>query len=121
MKKITIAFDVDGTLRKNTEERHRTEIEENKRIVEMLLTFASFKNVEVHIWSNRGKEYCQMIRQELHLQNAVQLNHCHKKLWAEQQSSDDWADSVDYFKPDVAIDDQQRFDGGVLNLIVREK
>jgi len=120
VKKITIAFDIDGTLRKNSEERHRTEIEENKRIVDLLFTLTTFKNVEIHLWSNRGAEYCQQIRQEFHLQNAVKLNHCHIKMW-DKMRLETIASEGKTFRPDIAIDDQQRFDGGALNLIVREK
>ena len=112
MNKVVIAFDVDGTLRKNSEEIHRTEIVENTGIIELLFMLANFKNVEIHIWSNRGKEYCEMIRLEFHLQKAVKLNNCHKKTWLAESSD---------FVPDIAIDDQQRFDGGMINLIVREK
>lgn len=112
MRKIRIAFDVDGTLRKNSEERHRRVIEPNERIVALLEILARFKNVEIHVWSNRGAEYCEDIVEELGLRKIKQ---CHLKTWVHNRADGDG------FVPDIAIDDQQRFDGAALNLIVREK
>lgn len=117
MKKIVIAFDVDGTLRCNREEEHREKIVPNLRIVRLWETLSSFKNVELHVWSNRGAEYCDMIVKRFDLQKCKAT---HKKYWQAQQNSDDWHED-DGFRPDIAIDDQQRFDGADLNLIVREK
>ena len=117
MKKIVIAFDVDGTLRCNREEEHRTKIVPNLRIVRLWETLSTFKNVELHIWSNRGADYCKEIAVLFDLQK---VKGYHKKQWqAQREANDMWGE--EYFKPDIAIDDQQRFDGGVLNLIVREK
>ena len=124
MKKTIIAFDVDGTLRKNSEEIHRTKVVANERIVDLMSILSTFKNVEIHIWSNRGAEYCRMIRHELQLEEYVKESHCHEKMWLTQQQETlvDYEESdKDYLRPDIAIDDQQRFDGGIANLIVREK
>lgn len=116
MSKITIAFDVDGTLRANSEERHRTEVEPNPRQVELLKALAHSKNVEIHLWSNRGAEYCQEMRKALGLEKYIKESHCHKKAWYKQDD-----DEIDFRLPDIAFDDQQIFDGGVNNIIVREK
>lgn len=124
MKKTIIAFDVDGTLRKNSEEIHRTKIVPNDRIIELMHILGSFKNVEPHIWSNRGAEYCRRIREEFGLEKLVRASHCHQKLWLGQQQEIlvEFSESdEDYLRPDIAIDDQQRFDGGIANLIVKEK
>lgn len=120
MKKVHIAFDIDGTLRKNSEERHRTEIEVNEEVLDTLRFHAKCKNTVIHLWSNRGADYCIAIREHLGLQKYVQQSHCHKKLWLKMQV-ELMAKNEDYFKPDVAYDDQQRFDGGFINIIVREK
>lgn len=112
MKKVIIAFDVDGTLRCNQEEQHRTRVVANRRIVRLWETLSSFKNVELHIWSNRGADYCREIAILFDLQKCKGY---HKKTW--QGNRDDG----DGFVPDIAIDDQQRFDGAAFNLIVREK
>lgn len=129
MKKVTIAFDIDGTLRANREERHRDTVEANPRIVELLIATAHSKNVEVHLWSNRGAEYCQEMREILGLQKYIKASHCHKKLWLRDQLGsfvDAFKNTVyypkpDVFRPDIAYDDQQHFDGGVINIVVREK
>lgn len=127
MQTIMIAFDVDGTLRANCEERHRTDVEANQRIVELWDTLGRFKNVELHLWSNRGEDYCRSIASQLGLKKCKGF---HQKQWRAEQEVEVWglrrsdiyrARRADAFIPDIAIDDQQRFDGGVLNLIVREK
>lgn len=117
MKKVVIAFDVDGTLRCNREEIHREKIVPNLNIVRLWETLSGFKNVELHIWSNRGADYCREIATRFDLQK---VKGYHKKTWKSQQDANDEWDSDD-FRPDIAIDDQQRFDGGLFNLIVREK
>jgi hydroxymethylpyrimidine pyrophosphatase-like HAD family hydrolase len=120
MKKVIVAFDIDGTLRANREERHNTEVEPNTRIVELLKTTARSKNVEVHLWSNRGAEYCKEMRIALGLEKYVKTKNCHKKLWFKQQTELGLSDE-EFFRPQIAYDDQQNFDGGVVNIIVREK
>lgn len=115
MKNLTIAFDIDGTLRCNAEERHRTEVEPNQNVIAGLIWLASFKNINIHLWSNRGADYCQTIRIQFGLEKYVKESHCHLKTWQGNRPDGDG------FVPDIAIDDQQRFDGGMINLIVREK
>jgi len=114
VKKVTIAFDIDGTLRANREERHRTEVEANPRILEQLRADAHSKNVEIHLWSNRDAEYCREMRALFGLQKYVKVSHCHKKVWLR-----DWVPGD--FWPDIAYDDQQRFDGADKVIVVREK
>ena len=48
MKKITIAFDVDGTLRDNTAGDRPIA---NERIRTLLVSLASFKNTKIIVWS----------------------------------------------------------------------
>lgn len=120
MNKTTIAFDIDGTLRKNSEERHRTEVEPNERVVRLLIDNAHSKNTVIHLWSNRGADYCREMRTVLGLEEYVKELNCHKKLWLKMQA-ELTAKNEPYFRPDVAYDDQQRFDGGFINIIVREK
>lgn len=120
MRTITVAFDIDGTLRKNSEERHRTDIEVNEDVLDCLRFFYKCKNTEIHLWSNRGADYCKEIREYFGLQKYVKESHCHKKLWLETQAKLT-AKNEPYFRPDIAYDDQQRFDGGFTNIIVREK
>jgi FMN phosphatase YigB (HAD superfamily) len=113
MQTIKIAFDIDGTLRCNAEERHKVDIEQNENITTLLVTLAKFKNTEIHVWSNRGADYAREIIVHFGLERFVK--NYHFKTWDKNKDQDG------FFWPDIAIDDQQRFDGGLLNLIVREK
>ena len=53
MKKIVIAVDVDGTLITNTGARPDIA---NEKIVELVKTLSSFKNVRIVVWSGGGNE-----------------------------------------------------------------
>lgn len=128
MERVHIAFDIDGTLRKNTEKRHHTEVEPNQRQIDMLIALAHSKNTTIHLWSNRGAEYCRKMRIELGLEDYVTEKNCHLKQWKVTQLVEVKSDIgvhramlADAFEPNIAFDDQQRFDGGKLNIIVREK
>ncbi len=130
MKKVTICFDIDGTLRANREERHHTEVEANPRIVEQLIGLAHSKNTELHLWSNRGADYCQEMREVMQLQKYVKADHCHLKEWRKMQEVEARSLSggdtymalrADCFRPDIAYDDQQNFDGADIVIVVREK
>lgn len=120
MRKVHVAFDIDGTLRANSEERHRTEIEANDRIVQLLIATAHSKNVVIHLWSNRGDAYCRKMRKHFELEPYVRESNCHLKYWQKMQ---DVAieNGEPYFRPDIAYDDQQRFDGADSVIVVREK
>ena len=110
MKKITVAFDVDGTL-------IDSDGNTNWRITELLRILAHFKNIEIIVWSGGGKDYAEMIVRKLGLDNYVKRcadkNHLGKVDGKHQFNPD--------FKPDIAIDDIQDCELGVINLIVREK
>lgn len=105
MRKIKIAFDVDGTL-VNHDTANKT-ISANERIRSLLITLASFKNVKIIVWSGSGE------------------------LWARQAASaigidkyvDRYASKTDHksLNIDIAIDDIQDTAIGKINLIVREK
>ena len=102
MEQVSIAFDVDGTLRNNTTD---TTQEPNKRIVELFNILASFKNVKLYVWSGGGKEYAERFARLYGL--PVKENNCISKFSG--------------FKPDIAIDDIQDTALGSINLIVKEK
>lgn len=104
MRRIVIAFDVDGTLITNT---GATPDIANERIVELLKTLASFKNVLIVVWSGGGKRNAMRWVSLLGLKDYVwkidsKLNH-------------------EAIRPDIAIDDIQDTALGTLNLIVKEK
>lgn len=103
MKKVWVAFDVDGTLINN-------ELEEannfaNERIRTLLITLASFKNVKILVWSGGGELYARQMAAKIHVTKYV----------------DKFAAKDPYLKPDIAIDDIQDTAIGNVNLIVREK
>lgn len=112
LKKITIAFDVDGTL-----------ITENGEVYEdirsLLVILSKFKNTRIIVWSGGGELYARQVTSRIGIDKYV----------------DDWADKnhIGYdvinkkhdfepdLKPDIAIDDIQACELGVQNLIVRNK
>lgn len=113
MKKVTIAFDVDGTLIDNTEGKPVA----NERIRSLLITLSSFKNTEVIVWSGGGELYARQIVATLGLTKYV-----------DRYGSKNYQGKVDGkhvfepdFKPDIAIDDIQACELGEINLIVKEK
>lgn len=111
MKKTIIAFDVDGTL-------INSEGEPNWRITELLRILSRFKNVEIVVWSGGGKSYAESIVRMLHLEKYV-------KRCADKRHLGKNAEGKHVFdpelKPDIAIDDIQACELGLVNLIVREK
>lgn len=102
MKKITIAFDVDGTLIQAKE----GQIIPNERIRSMLIAFASFKNTKIIVWSGSGALWANQVV------NAIGIKKYVDAIYSK-------SDTID--KPDIAIDDVQACEMGMLNLIVKEK
>lgn len=102
MKPVTIAFDVDGTLRCNCTE---TCTDPNADVVTLFGLLNRFKNTELYVWSGGGADYSLRFAREFGL--TIQDSHCLSKLSG--------------WKPDIAIDDIHDFSLGGLNLIVREK
>jgi len=127
MKKVIIAFDIDGTLRDNTKFEPRA----NERIRSLLVTLASFKNTHIIVWSGGGELYARQIVNAFGLKDYVDgyadkqwqaVGDCVGGNGAGEQCVDD---SHNHFgtelQPDIAIDDMQKFSLGKINLIVREK
>lgn len=102
MKKIHIAFDVDGTLRCNCTDTCK---DPNERIVELLKILASMKNTVIYVWSGGGKDYAQRFV------NLYELN----------KFVDHITSKTSGIAPHIAIDDIQDTAIGDINLIVREK
>lgn len=111
MKKVTIAFDVDGTL-------IDSEGNTNWRITELLRILSRFKNVEIVVWSGSGKSYAEMIVQHLKLEKYVKRCEDKNHIGKDENGKHLFDPS---FKPNIAIDDIQDCILGELNLIVREK
>lgn len=102
MQKVRVVFDVDGTLRCNCTD---TCMNSNQRIVDMFNTFASFKNVDLYVWSGGGTEYAAVMARHFDLD--VKPSHCISKVGAPEM--------------DIAVDDIQDTAIGKINLIVQEK
>lgn len=111
MKKVTVAFDIDGTLRDNTYDYPKSDMTHciywNYRICEMAITLARFKNVTCIIWSGGGKDYAERVMHEFNAHFGKTFKSAHSKL--------------EPINPDIAIDDVQACELGLMNLIVREK
>lgn len=117
MKKITIAFDCDGTL-VTTSSATDKRIVANERIRTLLVALASFKNVRIIVWSGAGELWARQCVNELGLSKYVDL--VTSKNYVGKDESGKHIFDPD-FRPDIAIDDIQACELGVLNLIVREK
>ncbi|MEI4745925.1 hypothetical protein [Rhodococcus erythropolis] len=102
MRRIKIAFDVDGTLRCNCTE---TCEDSNERIVELFKILATFKNVELYVWSGGGADYAERFADKFGLN--VPPSRCLSKFGAPPM--------------DVCVDDIQDTALAAINLIVREK
>lgn len=111
MKKITIAFDVDGTL-----------IDENGetywRQTELLRLLSRFKNIEIIVWSGGGKSYAESIVRKLNLEKYVKRCADKNHLGKDENGKHIFDPEL---KPDIAIDDIQDCILGDVNLIVRNK
>lgn len=116
MKKVTIAFDCDGTLIQDGALAEH-EIVANERIRTLLIILARFKNTKIVVWSGGGELWARQVGDALGLDRYVDVyaskNHLGKKDGVHQFAPD--------IVPDIAIDDIQACELGVMNLIVREK
>lgn len=102
MRKIRIAFDVDGTLRCNCTDTCR---DPNMKIVRLFNILADFKNTEMFVWSGGGGDYARRFADLYELK--VAHSKCISKFGAPQM--------------DIAVDDIQDTAIGSINLIVKEK
>ena len=116
MKKITIAFDCDGTL-VTTESAETRKIVANERIRTLLIALASMKNTKIIVWSGGGEQWARQVGAALGIDKYVDKYASKNylgKVDGEHQFNPD-------FKPDIAVDDIQACELGKINLIVREK
>lgn len=117
MKKISIAFDCDGTL-VTTESADNQQIVANERVRSGLIWLASMKNTEIIVWSGSGEMWARQVVRELGLTKYVD------KIMAKNvlgHDDDGHPIITADITPDIAIDDIQSCELGILNLIVREK
>jgi len=120
MKEVVIAIDVDGTLIRNGAEGYAEGGEPipNENIRSMLIALSGFKNTKIIVWSGGGEIYARMIARRIGLGRYVDEYHG-KSLTGKDDKGHPIFDPG--FKPDIAIDDIQSCELGLLNLIVREK
>jgi phosphoserine phosphatase len=119
MQKITVCFDIDGTLISNDLEKIPLAQYPvaNERVRSLLVTLASFKNVEIAVWSGGGELYCRQVCNSLGISKYVK-KYADKKLIGKKDGHPIFKPD---FTPDIAIDDIQDCVLGKINLIVREK
>lgn len=116
MQKVIIAFDVDGTLIRNTDADrvHGVPSNNDVPIVHMINTLqvlSTFKNIRIVVWSGGGRQYAETWGRRLGLDKYV-WRYASKM---EHSSLKEYCDSL------IAIDDIQATRLGDVNLIVREK
>lgn len=96
MKKVIVAFDVDGTL------LQPEGLEANEDTRTLMRIFHGFQNVHVVLWSGSG---------ELWARQAARL--AHVDHWVDQ-----YASKTERVNPDIAIDDKKDTTLGAFNLIL---
>lgn len=116
MRKLTVAFDVDGTLISETPEGSM--IKPNERIRELLVILSSFKNVKIVVWSGGGELYARQVAGALGIQRYVH-SYAAKNMVGRDENDHPLFDPD--LKPDIAIDDIHSCELGNINLIVNEK
>lgn len=121
MKKVLVAFDVDGTLISNGALSEH-EIVANERIRTLLIIMSRMKNTKILVWSGGGELWARQAVAALGLQKYVdqyadkvyiKCPNCKEPCHHHTFGTD--------IKPDIAIDDIQECTLGDINLIVREK
>lgn len=121
MKKVTIAFDVDGTLINNGA-LNEDQIVANERIRTLLIILAQMKNTKIIVWSGGGELWARQASAALGIDKYVDIyadkqyikctkckEPCHHHQFGTK------------LKPEIAIDDIQACELGMINLIVKEK
>lgn len=111
MKRVRVAFDVDGVLRSSeTAYKHAslTDVVPNPRMVELLKTMAGMKNVDIIVWSGGGETYARQVARILGIEKHVYTYYSKATAYM-------------YAPVDIAFDDQHEFALAEHNLIVREK
>jgi phosphoserine phosphatase len=129
MKKLLVAFDVDGTLVSNGALSEH-EIVANERIRTLLIIMAHMKNTKIMVWSGGGELWARQAVRALGLEKYVdcyadkQYTQCQRPECVQARKGGTYCKHHVFatdIRPDIAIDDIQECTLGELNLIVREK
>lgn len=120
MKKITIAFDCDGTLIRNDGpgDMDGGVPIANEGIRSLLITFAGFKRTKIIVWSGGGELYARQVAASIGITKYVD-EYRSKNLTGKNPDGSYIFEPG--FVPDIAIDDIQSCELGLINLIVKEK
>lgn len=114
MRKVSIAFDVDGTLISNGSDIPLA----NERIRTLLIALSSFKNTKIIVWSGGGELYARQVSASLGIDKYVDVYADKNHLGTDGDGKHIFEPGI---KPDIAIDDIQACELGNINLIVKEK
>jgi hypothetical protein len=116
VKEIVIAFDCDGTLLKTTDQRT---IAPADHIRTLLITMSQFKNTKIVVWSGGGAGYARRVAEALGVAEYVD-DYAGKNPQRPVGVTETATRGVFQpdIEPDIAIDDIEDCDLGVLNLIV---
>lgn len=116
MKKVIVAFDVDGTLIRNETGDRQHGVPNNNDVpivhqINTLQVLSTYKNIRIVVWSGGGKQYAETWGHRLGID---------KYVWRyasklEHQELKKLCNTL------IAIDDIQDTSIGDINLIVREK
>lgn len=110
MKRVVVAFDVDGTLRDAPRPSADKLIYKiHPDISFMMITLSRMKNVKIIVWSSRGKAYAEEM---------VRRFHWRKYVWRVEDKSPEVAAK---YNVDIAFDDEHSFNLANVNIIVRNK
>lgn len=129
MKKLLIAFDVDGTL-VNNGALSEHEIVANERIRQLLIILAHMKNVKILVWSGGGELWARQAAAAIGVAKYVdmyadkQYKACERPECVKARKGGVFCHHHVFdtdIQPDIAIDDIQECTLGKMNLIVREK
>lgn len=120
MKKITIAFDVDGTLIEtwHTDTDTLTMHTINDWIATLLCKLSSFKNTKIIVWSWQWKQWASDVCYWLWIEWAVDSFESKNYMWKDKDWKHIFKPDI---KPDISIDDCHSCDLWIMNLIVHEK
>lgn len=127
MKKLLIAFDVDGTLRDN---KYKEKVVANEDVRTHLILFAKMKNTKILVWSGGGELYARQVCASLGIEKYVNSYSAKQRVACQNPISNCQEPDQHHHhfvlpdgleQPDICIDDIQTFSLGKLNLIVREK
>lgn len=117
MRSTVIAFDVDGTIL-NSEKSRPGLFVANEATRSGLIWMSSMKNVKIIVWSGSGELWANQVVDALGLRKYVWRVMAKNVIGRDEKGHPIITAGI---TPDVAVDDIQACNLGIINLIVREK